>query len=199
MKLKELFLHPPRALLLLFLIVSTIGTVLLKLPQATTTPVSWLDAWFTAISAITVTGLVVVDTGSVYTVFGQVVIFLLIGKKIGISQRLLITQALNQKGMGGIIKLVRSLFIFSIVIEIIGAILLSARWIPEYGIGTGIYVAIFHAISAYNNAGFSIWSDSLSSYVGDPIINLVIVMLFILGGIGFTVLIDLKNKKHFRE
>ncbi|MFP3339491.1 TrkH family potassium uptake protein, partial [Micrococcus sp. SIMBA_131] len=74
MKLKELFLHPPRALLLLFLIVSTIGTVLLKLPQATTTPVSWLDAWFTAISAITVTGLVVVDTGSVYTVFGQVVI-----------------------------------------------------------------------------------------------------------------------------
>ncbi|MYL65658.1 Ktr system potassium transporter B [Bacillus hwajinpoensis] len=217
MKLKELFLHPPRALLLLFLIVSTIGTVLLKLPQATTTPVSWLDAWFTAISAITVTGLVVVDTGSVYTVFGQVVImlliqvgglgimsfavviFLLIGKKIGISQRLLITQALNQKGMGGIIKLVRSLFIFSIVIEIIGAILLSARWIPEYGMGTGIYVAIFHAISAYNNAGFSIWSDSLSSYVGDPIINLVIVMLFILGGIGFTVLIDLKNKKHFRE
>ncbi|PFG03283.1 TrkH family potassium uptake protein [Bacillus sp. es.036] len=217
MKLKELFLHPPRALLLLFLIVSTIGTVLLKLPQATTTPVSWLDAWFTAISAITVTGLVVVDTGSVYTVFGQVVImlliqvgglgimsfavviFLLIGKKIGISQRLLITQALNQKGMGGIIKLVRSLFIFSIVIEIIGATLLSARWIPEYGIGTGIYVAIFHAISAYNNAGFSIWSDSLSSYVGDPIINLVIVMLFILGGIGFTVLIDLKDKKHFRE
>jgi trk system potassium uptake protein len=217
MKLKELFLHPPRALLLLFLIVSTIGTVLLKLPQATTTPVSWLDAWFTAISAITVTGLVVVDTGSVYTVFGQVVImlliqvgglgimsfavviFLLIGKKIGISQRLLITQALNQKGMGGIIKLVRSLFIFSIVIEIIGAILLSARWIPEYGVGTGIYVAIFHAISAYNNAGFSIWSDSLSSYAGDPIINLVIVMLFILGGIGFTVLIDLKEKKHFRE
>jgi trk system potassium uptake protein len=217
MKLKELFLHPPRALLLLFLIVSTIGTVLLKLPHATTTPVSWLDAWFTAISAITVTGLVVVDTGSVYTVFGQVVImlliqvgglgimsfavviFLLIGKKIGISQRLLITQALNQKGMGGIIKLVRSLFIFSIVIEIIGAILLSARWIPEYGVGTGIYVAIFHAISAYNNAGFSIWSDSLSSYAGDPIINLVIVMLFILGGIGFTVLIDLKEKKHFRE
>ncbi len=158
-----------------------------------------------------------VDTGSVYTVFGQivtmlliqvgglgimsfaVVIFLLIGKKIGISQRLLVTHALNQKGMGGIIKLVRSLFIFSIVIEIIGAILLSARWIPEYGIGAGIYAAIFHAISAYKNAGFSIWSDSLSSYVGDPIINLVIVMLFILGGIGFTVLIDLKNKKHFRE
>ncbi|MBF0706859.1 Ktr system potassium transporter B [Alkalihalobacillus hwajinpoensis] len=217
LKYKKVLLHPPRALLLLFLFVSTIGTFLLKLPQATTTSVSWLDAWFTAISAITVTGLVVVDTGSVFTIFGQlvimlliqigglgimsfaVVIFLLIGKKIGVSQRLLITQALNQKGMGGIVKLVRSLLLFSIIIEMIGAIILSARWIPEYGVGSGIYAAIFHSISAYNNAGFSIWSDSLSSYVGDPVINIVITLLFILGGIGFTVLIDLKNKKHFRE
>ena len=77
LKYKKVLLHPPRALLLLFLFVSTIGTFLLKLPQATTTSVSWLDAWFTAISAITVTGLVVVDTGSVFTIFGQLVIMLL--------------------------------------------------------------------------------------------------------------------------
>ncbi len=217
MKYKQSILNPPRTLLFLFIIISSLGTILLKLPQATTSPITWLDAWFTAISAITVTGLVVVDTGSIYTIFGQVVImmliqlgglgimsfavviFILIGKKIGISQRLLISQALNQKGMGGIIKLVRSLLVFSILIELIGALILSIKWIPMYGLVKGLYAAIFHSISAYNNAGFSIWSDSLSSFVDDPVVNLVITLLFILGGIGFTVLIDLKEKKHFRE
>ncbi|MDQ0484269.1 TrkH family potassium uptake protein [Guptibacillus hwajinpoensis] len=217
MKAGKTLFNPPRALLILFLIVSTLGTMLLKLPQATTTSVTWLDSWFTAISAITVTGLVVVDTGSTYTMFGEIVIlfliqvgglgimsfaiiiFILIGKKIGVSERLLISQSLNQKGLGGVIKLVRNLFIFSLLIEVIGAVILSVRWMPVYGVGNGIYAAIFHSISAYNNAGFSIWADSLSAYVSDPIVNIVITLLFILGGIGFTVLIDLKEKKHFRH
>ena len=217
MKAAKTLLNPPRALLILFLIVSTLGTMLLKLPQATTTSVTWLDSWFTAISAITVTGLIVVDTGSTYTMFGEIIIlfliqvgglgimsfaiiiFILIGKKIGVSERLLISQSLNQKGLGGVIKLVRKVFIFSLLIEIIGAVILSVRWISVYGVGNGIYAAIFHSISAYNNAGFSIWDDSLSAYVSDPIVNIVITLLFILGGIGFTVLIDLKEKKHFRH
>lgn len=210
-------LNPPRTLLFVFLIVSTVGMLLLKLPQSSTKTISWMDAWFTAISAITVTGLTVIDTGTIYTRFGQIVIllliqvgglgimsfaalvFILIGKKIGISQRLLIMQSLNQGRIGGIVKLVQSLLLFSISIEAIGALILAIRWIPDYGIKEGIFAAVFHSISAYNNAGFSIWTNNLSSYVSDPIVNIVITMLFMLGGIGFTVLIDLKNKKHFRE
>ncbi|MCA0989019.1 TrkH family potassium uptake protein [Guptibacillus algicola] len=210
-------LNPPRTLLLIFIVVSTVGMILLKLPQSTTTSITWTDAWFTAVSAITVTGLAVVDTGTTYTTFGQIIIllliqvgglgimtfaalvFILIGKKIGVSQRLLIMQSLNQGKMGGIIKLVQSLLLFSLFIEAVGALFLFIRWIPELGISEGMYAAIFHSISAYNNAGFSIWTDSLTTYVSDPIVNLVITMLFILGGIGFTVLVDLKNKKHFRE
>jgi len=187
------------------------------LPVSTTERISFIDALFTAMSAMTVTGLVVVDTASVYTVFGQliimaliqlggigimtfaVLIFMMLGKKIGFQERLLLQQALNQTSVGGIILLVRRIVIFSLLIEGIAAMLLSYRWVPEYGWGQGIYLSVFHSISAFNNAGFALWSDGLTQYVGDPVINIVISFLFIIGGIGFTVLTDLWYTKEFRK
>ncbi|MFB4472468.1 TrkH family potassium uptake protein [Oceanobacillus caeni] len=210
-------ISPPQLLILVFAIFISLGTILLKLPFATTESISWINALFTATSAMTVTGLVVVDTGSAFTMFGELVIALLIqlgglgimtfaviitivlGKRIGIKERLLIRQALNQDSLGGIVRLVKYLFVFSVTIELIAMIFLSIRWIPELGWGRGIYYSFFHAISGFNNAGFALWSDSLMGYVGDPIVNLVITLLFIIGGIGFTVLSDLWVNKKFKK
>lgn len=214
---RQIQMSPPQVLALSFLIAIVIGTLLLKLPIATTEPINWLDALFTATSATTVTGLAVVDTGTVFTVFGQIVIMILIqigglglmtfavlivvvlGKKIGLKERMLVQEALNQTSIGGVVRLVNILFIFALSMETISVILLSMRWVPEYGWGFGIYTSVFHAISAFNNAGFSLWPDSLMGYVGDPVVNLIITFLFITGGIGFTVLSDLWHTKHFHR
>jgi trk system potassium uptake protein len=208
---------PPQLLVLVFLFFIILGTLLLKLPFASTISLSWLDALFTATSAMTVTGLIVVDTGTAYTLFGEVVImcliqigglgimsfavliYLMLGKKIGFKERLLLQQALNQTSVGGVIRLVKHLLIFSFIVEGAALALLAAKWIPEYGWGKGLYYSLFHSISAFNNAGFSIWPDSLMKYVGSPIVNFVITGLFIMGGIGFTVLTDLWYSKAIRK
>ncbi|OLO39315.1 Ktr system potassium transporter B [Alkalihalophilus pseudofirmus] len=217
MRGKVINLSPPQILALSFLVFIVIGTILLKLPIASTTYISLIDALFTATSAITVTGLVVVDTGTNFTIFGQVVIMCLIqlgglglmtfavliimmlGKKIGLQQRILIQEAFNQTSLGGLVRLIKILIIFTFILESIAFIILSFRWIPELGWQEGMYQSLFHTISAFNNAGFSLWSDSLSGYIGDPIVNLVITGLFITGGIGFTVLADIWYKKNFRK
>lgn len=217
MKARMINLSPPQVLLNVFLIGILLGTLLLKIPLSSTSSISWLDAFFTATSAMTVTGLAVVDTGTAFTTFGQVVImiliqtgglgimsfavliFLALGRKIGFKQRILIQQALNQTSIGGIVILVKKLFIFSLIIEGIAVCLLSIRWIPELGWKQGIFTSIFHSISAFNNAGFSIWSNSLTNYVGDPLVNIVITSLFILGGLGFTVIVDVWRTKNIRK
>lgn len=217
MKYKQLNLSPSQLLILIYLVSILIGTALLKLPWATTTPINWIDALFTATSAMTITGLAVVDTGTGFTLFGQliilfliklggigiisfaVLIFMAMGKKIGLRERLVIQQSLNQTSIGGVIYLVRQVFIFSMVMEGIATLLLSMRWVPELGWSKGLYYSLFHAISAFNNAGFSLWSDSLTTYVADPLVIIVISCLFIVGGLGFTVLIDLWSKKGFRK
>lgn len=210
-------LNPPQLLIVVFVFFALLGTLLLKLPFSTTNSITLVDALFTATSAMTVTGLVVVDTGTAFTLFGQIIIlsliqiggigimtfavliFMMLGKKIGFQERLILQQALNQTSVGGIILLVRRMIIFAFLIEGMAVLLLSYRWIPEYGWADGFYYSIFHAISAFNNAGFSIWPDSLMQYVGDPVINIVISFLFIIGGIGFTVLTDLWYTKEFRK
>ncbi len=187
------------------------------LPFATTEPVTLLDAFFTATSAMTVTGLIVVDTGTAYTLFGQAVIlvlihfgglgimsfavfiFLLSGRKLGFKEHVLITQSLNQNSIGGIIILAKKILIFSLSVEAVTFALLSMVWVPAFGWKDGLYASFFHAISAFNNAGFSIWSDSLSRSVGDPIVTLIITTSFILGGIGFTVIFDIWKKKRFKD
>ncbi len=217
MKMRSIKLNPSQLLILVFFVSIMVGTILLKLPFATTHYIRWVDALFTATSAMTVTGLVVVDTATEFTVFGQIVIallmqlgglgimsfalliYMMLGKKIGLKERILIQTALNQTSIGGVIKLVKNLFIFSLIIEFIGMLFLASSWVPEYGWSKGLYLSFFHSISAFNNAGFALWSDGLMGYVGDPIINLGITFLFIIGGIGFTVLTDLWYKKEFRQ
>ncbi|MEH7389533.1 TrkH family potassium uptake protein [Bacillus sp. JJ1503] len=214
---KTLKISPPRLLVLVFAFFIGVGTILLKLPIATEHSISWIDALFTTTSAMTVTGLNVVDPGSTYTLFGEIVIMCLIqlgglgimsfavliyfmlGRKIGFQERLVMQHALNQTSLGGVIRLVRNLFIYSFAIEGCAVILLSIRFVPEYGLAKGLYYSLFHSVSAFNNAGFALWEDNLMGFVGDPVINLVISLLFIIGGIGFTVLIDLKRAKRFRD
>ncbi|MGM0829895.1 MAG: TrkH family potassium uptake protein [Bacillota bacterium] len=217
MKHRVIRLSPPQLLVVTFLFFIIVGMGLLKLPFATTESITWLDALFTTTSAMTVTGLAVVDTGDAFTLFGEVIImsliqigglgimsfavliFMMLGKKIGFKERLLLQQALNQTSVGGVIKLVKYLFIFSFLVEGFAVLLLASEWVPEFGWRRGLYVSIFHSISAFNNAGFSLWSDSLMGYVGSPIVNITISFLFIVGGIGFTVLVDLWKSKTIRK
>ncbi|MGM9923508.1 MAG: TrkH family potassium uptake protein [Bacillus sp. (in: firmicutes)] len=210
-------ISPPQFLIGMFICFLGVGTVLLKLPIATAEHISWLDAFFTITSATTVTGLTVVDTGTVYTLFGQIVImawiqmgglgimsfaillFIMLGKKITFRERILIQQSLNQPSIGGIIRLVRNLFLFAFTIEALAAACLATRWVPELGWGKGLYFSIFHAVSAFNNAGFGLLPNNLMNYVGDPVINIVISLLIIIGGLGFAVLIEIWVKPNFRK
>ncbi|MBB2482042.1 Ktr system potassium transporter B [Bacillus sp. APMAM] len=217
MKTRAIHLSPSQLLILVFFTAILLGTCLLKLPIASYHYVRWIDALFTATSAMTVTGLSTIDSAKEYTLFGQFVIitliqlgglgivsfalliFIMLGKKIGLKERILIQQSLNQTSLGGVIKLVRNLFLFSFMIEFIAMLFLSIRWIPEYGFWKGVFYSFFHSISAFNNAGFALWSDNLIRYVGDPIVNIGITGLIILGGIGFTVMSDIWYKNSFRK
>lgn len=210
-------LNPSLLLIFIFIIGIGIGTLLLKLPAAYFGHLEWIDALFTATSAMTVTGLTVVDTATKFTLFGQIVILFLIkigglgimtlaviifvalGKKIGLKERILVQQSLNQESVGGIIHLVKYVFVFSLIIELIGALFLSFSWVPQYGLIKGIYYSLFHSIAAFNNSGFSIWTNNLINYVGDPTVNLVITILIIIGGIGFTVLFEIYHKRSLKS
>ncbi|RDY71155.1 Ktr system potassium transporter B [Halobacillus trueperi] len=216
-KMKRDSWSPPQILIVTFVTLILLGAGLLMLPVATTGGISFVDALFTSTSAMTVTGLIVVDTATAFTLFGQVVIMLLIqlgglgimtfavliyitvGKKIGLKHRLIIKQALNQSAIGGVVRLAKRLLVFSLIVEFIAVVFLSVRWVPEYGWFQGIYASVFHSISAFNNAGFSIWSDSLSAHVIDPAVNIIITFLFIVGGIGFTVVFDMWRTKEFNR
>ncbi|KON83692.1 Ktr system potassium transporter B [Rossellomorea marisflavi] len=217
MKYRVIQLSPPQLLVAVFAFFIMVGMVLLKLPISTTEPITWLEALFTTTSAMTVTGLAVVDTGSVYTVFGQIVVMCLIqlgglgimsfavlivmmlGKKIGFKERLLLQQSLNQTSVGGVIMLVRYLFTFSLLVEGIGMVFLATQWVPRYGWEQGLYYSLFHSVSAFNNAGFGLWSDSMMQFVGNPVINFTLSFLFIIGGVGFTVLVDAWKSRAFRK
>ncbi|WP_416229794.1 TrkH family potassium uptake protein [Salisediminibacterium halotolerans] len=216
-KSRAVRMAPPQILALTFFVAIVTGTFLLSLPVSVTEPISFTDALFTATSATTVTGLVVVSTGNDFTAFGQIVIMILmkigglglmtfavlivmvLGKKIGLRERMLIQASFNQPSIGGIIRLVKVLIIFAFSLEITAAAILAITWIPEYGWKFGTFTSVFHAISAFNNAGFSLWDDSLMAYAGDPVINILITFLFIAGGLGFTVLYDLAKTKNFHR
>lgn len=209
---------PAQTLALGYFIVIIIGTILLMLPIATTNQagLDLIDALFTATSATCVTGLIVVNTSTAFTIFGQLVIMVLIqvgglglmtmstlvyfilGKKISLKDRLIIQEDLNQFKISGIVRLVRYVIGVTLVIQGIGALLLFIRLIRQYPIVKSIYYAIFHAISAFNNAGFDLFGNSLEDFTGDIIINLVVISLIILGGIGFAVLAELYNKRKFK-
>ncbi len=210
-------LSPPRVLALAFALLALLGMVLLKTPWATRTSLSWLDALFTAMSAVTVTGLVVVDTGTVFTLFGQSVLLVLIqlggvgfmsfavlilqllGGRIGLHQQIILREALNHTSLGSLMQLVKVLLAISLTMEAVGMLILTTQWVPEFGLWEGLYRSLFYAVSAFNNAGFALDGDSLSNYAGNPVINLSITVLFITGGLGFAVLADLYHTRRFRS
>ena len=218
---KWIKLNPTRILAIGFLSLILIGTILLMLPISTNEghELSFIDALFEATSAVCVTGLVVVDTETTFTVFGEMVLLFLIqigglgfmtigviiaiflGKNIGLKGRLLIQESLNQLSLEGMVRLVKFVLIFTFIIEGIGAVVLSVRWANEFGFPQSIYYGIFHSISAFNNAGFDILGDfrSMTEYVGDFTIITTLSSLLIIGGIGYTVILDIWKKKSFKK
>ncbi|MCQ4924801.1 TrkH family potassium uptake protein [Tissierella carlieri] len=218
-KLERFKLNPPRVLALGFGSLILIGAILLNLPVATKNgeSIGFINALFTSASAVCVTGLVVVNTGEFWSLFGQVVIILLIqmgglgfmtmatigalaiGKKITLKERLIIKEQLNQETMSGLVKLTKYAVLSTFAIEGIGAILLSTRFIPIYGLVRGIWFSIFHSVSAFCNAGFDITGNSIVPFVGDFVINMTISGLIILGGLGFSVYIDISRNKCFKR
>ncbi|MCT8265853.1 TrkH family potassium uptake protein [Afifella sp. JA880] len=211
-------LPPPAVLSLLYAGLVIVGALALKLPWAARgVPATWSEALFTATSAVTVTGLSVVDTGSHFTFFGQLVVLVLIqlgglglmtfavlvltmlGLPVGVSQRVFLREELNQTSFADLLRLVRQILRVVVVCEVVGIVLLAFVFVPDFGAWEGLWQAIFHSISAFNNAGFSLFADNLSGYVFDPIINLVVPALFVIGGIGFIVTSDIMQKRQWRR
>lgn len=181
-------LSPPRILVFGFAAIIMVGALLLMLPIASTTgeTLPFVDALFTATSATCVTGLIVVDTGTHFTTFGQVVIMLLIQvgglgfmtmatlftfalkRKISLKDRLVLQEAMNQNSMEGIVRLIRKVLMYSLVIESCAALVYTIRWAFDMPWGRAIYFGIFHAVAMFNNAGFDLFGgyQSLTMYVG---------------------------------
>jgi trk system potassium uptake protein TrkH len=212
-------LNPAQILAIGFLIAIAVGTVLLSLPQAAqgSDRLSIIDALFTATSAVCVTGLKVVDTGSHFSLLGQVVILMLIqfgglgimtmvtlfaamlGRRITIRDRLVVQEALKHSTSEGVLVLLKYVLVLTIVIEGVGAGLLYLRWAWDGSVSHPVYYAIFHSVSAFCNAGFSLFRDSFIGYQGDVGINLIVLFLIVFGGLGFTVLLSLRRyifKRH---
>lgn len=206
---------PPFVLAAGFLCLILLGTLLLSLPMASRQPISVFEAFFMATSAVTVTGLTIIDPATMLTHFGQIVLIGLVqlgalgfvtfavvaaitlGNKMSLKQQALALEAFNQTSVS---KIRRTAFLVvktSIAIEAVAAIILTLWWWRDYPLLTAAYNAIFHAIAAFNNAGFSLFTFSLARFVNDPVTVLVITSLIILGGIGFSVLGDIGHKKRW--
>ena len=208
-----------------FLIIILCGTLLLMLPVSSRDSggTDFLSALFTAASATCVTGLVVVDTYQHWSLFGQLVILLMIqtgglgfvtigvtillmmGKKVGLADRGLLRDSVNILELGGVVRLAKLIVKGTLFFEGIGACLLACRFVPEFGIAEGIYYGIFHSVSAFCNAGFDLMGrfgeyGSLVRYADDWLMNLTVVTLILTGGLGFSVWRDLvKNRCHVRK
>lgn len=207
-----------------FALIILMGALLLTLPVSNRSGQgNFLNSLFTATSATCVTGLVVADTYQNWTTFGQVVIlcliqvgglgFLTLGafisvllkKRIGLHQREQLHESVNTLEIAGVVRLVKKIVVGTLVIEFSGAVLLAFRFIPRFGMARGIYFSVFHAISAFCNGGFDLMGvneeySSLVAFEGDVVVNLVIVTLILVGGIGFIVWDDvIRNKWHFRK
>ena len=218
-------IKPAQVMVIGFGALILLGGFMLNLPIASKNgeSIGFLNALFTSTSAVCVTGLVVVDTGTYWSEFGQFIIITLIQtgglgfmtiatmfslltrKKINLRERLLIKESLNQGDLSGLVKLTRYIIMMTFVIEGIGALLLSIVYIPKLGLLRGIWYSIFHSISAFCNAGFDLMGSisgeysSLTYFVDNSLINFAICGLIILGGIGFPVLLDIINNKKYSK
>ena len=210
-------LPPPAVLATLYALLIAGGAGLLKLPVAAPVPISWSDAVFMATSAVTVTGLVVIDPGTQLTGFGQAVIAVLIqlgglglmtfavivlsslGLPIGLSQKLFLQEDLGQTSVSRLLGLVAIILQVVLCAVVAGAVLLGFAMVPDYGWAEGSWLALFHSVSAFNNAGFSLFPDSLTRYATDPLVNVTITAQFIVGGLGFAVLSDVFRLRRWQR
>ncbi|EIE52582.1 Ktr system potassium transporter B [Salipiger aestuarii] len=212
---KILYVSPPLSLAALYAVFIVLGGLLFKLPVATYTPITWSEAFFTAASAVTVTGLSLFDTGMRFTPLGEAVLMGLIQLgglglmtfavlvlaalrvPVGITGQIYLREELNQTSLHRIMALVKRIFQVVAVCELVGAALLAITFVPLLGWKDGLWTALFHSISAFNNAGFSTFSNGLMSFAGTPLVNVVIPALFIIGGIGFVVIDDIARLRRW--
>jgi len=194
-----------------FLALIMFGTLLLALPFSATDGVSVgiVDALFTSVSSVCVTGLIVRDTPKDFSLFGQMVIMilvqigglgymtsatiisLLLGKRIGLRERLVMKEGLNVFSLEGLVRFTKRVLLATIIIEGFGAICLAFRFSKDFSIAEAVYLGVFHSITSFNNAGFSLFSDNMMRYRGDLSINIILMVLIFLGGIGFIIFSDL--------
>ncbi|WP_114603795.1 potassium transporter TrkG [Staphylococcus sp. EZ-P03] len=204
------FLKKPLTVyLLLFLSTTLFGALLLYLPATGKQYTSFIDAFFVASSAFTVTGLSTVDITTQFNWLGDIIIMFLIqigglgivtittltliiaNRRISMHERKLIMVTWNVDEPGGMVRLIRQLTLYSITTEFIGMLLLALSFVPKYGIGKGIFISMFTAVSAFNNAGFALFSKNMIEFNDDPVVTLIIPILIIMGGLGPLVMSDL--------
>ncbi len=213
---KRRALNPAEILVFGFGGMILIGAILLCLPIASTSgeSVGFLTALFSSTSAICVTGLSVIEIGTAYTLFGQFVmliliqlggigfmtatsmVYMLLGRRITLKDRIVIRDSLNESSLQGVVRMTRNVLVVTLIAEVAGMLLLALRFIPQYGISTGIYYSLFHSVSAFCNAGFDILGlgNSLVTYANDPLVLSTIMTLIVVGGLGFFVVVELYRK-----
>ncbi len=209
---EKLSQRPEQMLALGFFLLIVLGTALLALPIAAKDgrSIGLFNSFFTATSAVCVTGLVAVDTGTVFSLFGQAVLLALIqvgglgfmmfatmilsmlGLRVSLRGKMLIQESMNAANLKGMVRLARLYGLLALGIECFGAALLSIRFIPALGVAKGLWYALFHAVSAFCNAGFDLFGhfSSLTSFSHDPLVLLTVSLMVILGGMGFAVILE---------
>ncbi len=210
-------LSPPQVLAISFGGLILLGTALLSLPLASATGAALapVDALFTSTSAVCVTGLIVVSTRDALSLFGQIVVLVLIqagglgymtlstvvavalGRRMSIKDRLALKESLNLDSMEGLVRFALMVFRVTAAFELAGAVLLSWRWWTAFGPARALYLGLFHSVSAFNNAGFSLFSTNLMAYRSDAVVNLTVAGLLICGGTGFLVLTELARVRRW--
>jgi len=212
-------ISPTRIIVSSFVLIIFTGACLLSLPIASNDGISigFLNALFTATSATCVTGLVIADTLTQWTLFGQIVILFLIqvgglgivtlatffsvllGRKISMKGKILAQESISDYSFADVVRMIKSVIKITACVELIGAILLATSFVPRFG-ARGIYMSVFHSISAFCNAGFDLMGDyrSLTQYSGDPIVIYTVALLIIIGGLGFIVWKDLYDFRKTR-
>ncbi|OHD15819.1 MAG: hypothetical protein A2Y34_03315 [Spirochaetes bacterium GWC1_27_15] len=216
---KKVLVHPAKTIISSYLFLILTGTTLLMLPisSADNQGIGFINSFFTITSAVCVTGLTVVDTATKFSLFGQIVILLMIqigglgimifsyfaafiiGRKISFEEKLTISFMLNDNDMKNIYKNIKSMIIITFLIEVIGALFLLTKFSSSFGLSPkALFFSIFHSISAFCNAGFALFTDSLISYKSSLILNFTICVLIILGGLSFSVILNIfDNIKNF--
>jgi trk system potassium uptake protein TrkH len=210
-------LSPPSLLALGFLGFILAGTLLLKLPISHHGELSWLSALFTSTSAVTITGLSVVNVGEAYTTFGQVVIMVLLqcgglgfmtfailaalslSSNIKLKQQMMAQETIGQTSLTKVAFTIKGVLLYSLFFEAVGTVILTIAWMQEYDFSRAFFYAAFYSVSAFNNGGFSLFPNSLMSFSDQYLITFTISMLYIIGGIGFVVLMDIKHTRRWKK